>query len=219
MCLGVDEKVRGQGHELRSSAEIEQWIADARAGSSEALGRLVESFWPYLVWLANRELDAQVQAKVGASDLVQETFLRAQQGFGEFRGRTDEELLAWLRQILRRNLANLTRQFRAEKRKVARERPLDSNASNDIRSTDLPAAGQSPSSFFVRKEEIERLTRAVNRLPEDYRRAIMLRYWEHRSFEEIGRTLGRSAEAARKLWARAIERLELELDAGHEPKS
>jgi RNA polymerase sigma-70 factor (ECF subfamily) len=172
-----------------------------------------------LVWLANRELDEQVQAKVGASDLVQETFLRAQQGFGEFRGRTNEELLAWLKQILRRNVANFTRQFHAKKRKLAREQRLDPNASSDVRPTDLPASGQSPSSFFVRKEEIERLTRAVSGLPEDYRRVIMLRYWEHRSFDEIGRALGRSSEAARKLWARAVERLEVELDSGHESKS
>ena len=44
-------------------------------------------------------------------------------------------------------------------------------------------------------------------MPEDYRRAVTLRFQEGLSFEEIGRQMGRSAEAARKLWSRAMERL------------
>ena len=56
------------------------------------------------------------------------------------------------------------------------------------------------------------LVRALERLPEDYRRVIILRYQEQLPFEEIGRLLQRSPDAARKLWARAVERLHEELD-------
>jgi hypothetical protein len=45
-------------------------IADARAGSSSALGRLFESCRPYLLAIAGSELGADLQSKVGASDLV-----------------------------------------------------------------------------------------------------------------------------------------------------
>src|SRR5262249_55502771 len=61
-----------------SSAQLEQWIRQAQAGSADAFGRLATTVAPYLLWLANRELDPDVQAKGGASDLVQETFLHAQ---------------------------------------------------------------------------------------------------------------------------------------------
>ena len=47
----------------------------------------------------------------------------------------------------------------------------------------------------------------------EYRQVIVGRYQEQLSFEEIGRRLHRSAEAARKLWWRAIERLRQELDS------
>jgi RNA polymerase sigma-70 factor (ECF subfamily) len=61
-------------------------------------------------------------------------------------------------------------------------------------------------------ERDQTLQRALGCLPEDYRHALTLRYVEGHSFEEIGRATGRSANAARKLWARAVERLQYELD-------
>jgi RNA polymerase sigma-70 factor (ECF subfamily) len=65
----------------------------------------------------------------------------------------------------------------------------------------------------MRGEQSATLERALDRLPEDYRRVIQLRYREERSFEEIAQLMQRSPNAARKLWARAIERLQQELEA------
>ena len=56
----------------------------------------------------------------------------------------------------------------------------------------------------------EALGRALDRLPEEYRRVVVLRFEEGRSFEEIGRLTDRSADAARKVWSRAMERLRQE---------
>ena len=49
------------------------------------------------------------------------------------------------------------------------------------------------------------------RLPPDYRDVLYLRYWEGLSFVQIAGRIGRSADAVRKLWYRAIERLQAEL--------
>jgi RNA polymerase sigma-70 factor (ECF subfamily) len=61
-------------------------------------------------------------------------------------------------------------------------------------------------------EQAEALRCALERLPDDYRRVLTLRYQEERSFEEIGGLMERSANAARKLFARAVERLQQEMD-------
>jgi RNA polymerase sigma-70 factor (ECF subfamily) len=53
---------------------------------------------------------------------------------------------------------------------------------------------------------------AMERLPEDYRQVLMMRYQDQLPFEEIAQKLGRTANAVRKLWARAVERLEVELE-------
>jgi RNA polymerase sigma-70 factor (ECF subfamily) len=52
----------------------------------------------------------------------------------------------------------------------------------------------------------------MSRLPEDYRRIILLRYQEGLTFEEIGKRLGRTENAVRKLWARAVERIREDLE-------
>ena len=72
------------------------------------------------------------------------------------------------------------------------------------------ASNLSPSGVAIEHEQSSALWRALERLPEDYRRVVCLRFDEDRSFEEIGKLTGRSPNAARKVWARAMERLRLE---------
>jgi RNA polymerase sigma factor (sigma-70 family) len=55
------------------------------------------------------------------------------------------------------------------------------------------------------------------RLPDDYRRVLELRYWGGLSFVAMAPELERSPEAVRKLWYRAIERLQEELAAAVGP--
>src|SRR5262245_56948084 len=92
---------------------------------AQASGSPLERFREYLCLLARMRLDPQLQAKLDASDIVQQTLLEAHQGRAQFRGRTDAEYAAWLRQILARNLSNALRDFRRARRDVSRERSID----------------------------------------------------------------------------------------------
>lgn len=198
-------------HHGKSAGLVSRLLQAARGGSREALGQLLQTYRNYLLLLANRELDPDLRAKNGASDLVQETFLKAQAEFDQFQGETPGELLAWLRRILENNLANFTRAYRdTGKRQLAREVSLDRHGS-DVPVPPLEAPTPCPSGQIERRERIEQLERALERLPEHYRQVIVLRHRENRSFEEVGRALDRSPEAARKLWLRAIAQLQQEL--------
>ena len=194
------------------AADAAQWLAAARAGSSEALGQVLETFRGYLLLVADRELDPELRAKGGASDLVQDTFLEAQRDFGQFHGASVDELRAWLRRLLLNNVANFTRQFRERaKRDVGREIPLEAGGSSHERGAGLAADVLSPSGQAVAHEQAEALARAVQRLPPDYRQVLALRHEEQLSFEEIGQRMQRTANAARMLWLRAVERLQKEM--------
>jgi RNA polymerase sigma-70 factor (ECF subfamily) len=186
----------------------------ARAGSSEALGRLLEACRAYLLSIANQGLATDLQAKGGASDLVQETFLEAHRDFGRFQGTTEAELLAWLRCLLQNNVANFARGYRATgKRQIGREVRLENGDSSTVGNAGLVADTSSPSTEAMAHEKAEAVAQALGRLPEDYRRVIVLRNQERREFDDIGRLMERSADAARRLWSRAIERLQHELEA------
>ncbi|MBX9656425.1 hypothetical protein K2Y11_22650 [bacterium] len=88
---------------------MKEWLTNARAGSPEDLGRLMHTCRTYLFLVANQELDQSLLAKGGASDLVQETYKHALEGFGSFKGDSAKELRSWLRTILRNHLSNLRR--------------------------------------------------------------------------------------------------------------
>ena len=52
----------------------------------------------------------------------------------------------------------------------------------------------------------------MTRLSNDHRSVLRLRYWDGLTFPEIGERLGRSPDAVRKLWYRAVERLQEEMN-------
>src|SRR5262249_11646826 len=174
-----------------------------RAGSRDALGRLLDGYRDYLLLIAQRELDPDLKAKGGASDLVQETFLEAQRDFAQFHGASEAELLAWLRQLLLNNVANFTRQFReTAKRCVDREVSLGGDRSSFNQAAEVAGDAPTPSDVAVRHEQAEAVERALARMPDDYRAVLQLRYREELPFEEVAQRMSRSANAVRKLWAR-----------------
>ncbi len=65
-------------------------------------------------------------------------------------------------------------------------------------------------------EEAAAVETALTALPEHSQHVLRLRYQEQRTFADIGDTLNCSAEAARKLWARAVDQLHKKLSAPHE---
>lgn len=195
-----------------SGADFAARIEDARGGSREALGRLIDSCRAYLLLVANEELDPALRVKVAASDLVQETLLAAQAEFPQFRGQSEGELKSWLRKVLLNDLADFRRRYQqADKRALAREKPLMGDSRASIPSVQVATHDLTPHATSIASEEAAALKRAMASLPDDYRQAVTLRNWERLSFAEIAQRMGRTPEAARKLWTRAIERLRDEL--------
>jgi RNA polymerase sigma-70 factor (ECF subfamily) len=193
-------------------------LDQARAGDLELLGRALESCRDYLLLIAARGLDADLVAKGGASDLVQDTLLGAYRDFDAFHGCSRAELLAWLRRILQNNLAVHRRRYRGtRKRQVSREISIASLSGPDIHHL-IPCDSATPGGVAVRREQIAALMAALRRLPEDYRRVVVWYQYDRLTFEEIGTRLNRSAEAVRKLWSRALIRLTEELGPAHDPR-
>ncbi|MBI2825523.1 MAG: sigma-70 family RNA polymerase sigma factor [Planctomycetia bacterium] len=190
--------------------QTERWINEARAGSSHALGRLLEGCRKYLLLVANQGLDSDLRPKAGASDLVQDTFFDVQRGFSAFRGSTEAELLAWVRAIMDHRLANHARRYRGtHKRDIGRELPLD--AGDDRTDGQLADADRTPATMAAAHDDEARLQAALARLPETLRRVLLLRNWERATFREIGEIMNASPDTVRKQWGRAVRLLGREL--------
>jgi RNA polymerase sigma-70 factor (ECF subfamily) len=187
-----------------------QLLRLARNGDRTALGALLELYRRYLLLLARLQIGRRLQGKVDPADLVQETFLDAHRGFGRFAGRTEAELVSWLRQILVGTLANLLRRYLGtQARDIRLERDLAAELEHSSRVLDsgLLARGSSPSQRAVAREQAVLLADALERLPDDYREVIILRHLEGLPFAEVARRMDRSVDGAKKLWPRALARL------------
>jgi RNA polymerase sigma-70 factor (ECF subfamily) len=191
--------------------DVVRYLAAARAGSQEALGQMLEACRGYLLLVAAGRLPPDLQAKGGASDVVQDIFLEAWRAFPRFEGSTDAELLAWLCRLLLNNVADFTRRYRGTAKRKAPEVPLEADGSSGEGAGGVPADGSSPSQQAMAHEQAQGLLRALGRLPQDHREVIRLRNELDLPFEEVGRLMGRSPNAAQKLWKRAIDRLTEEL--------
>jgi RNA polymerase sigma-70 factor (ECF subfamily) len=163
----------------------------------------------YLRLLARVQLGSRLHARLDASDLVQQTLLEAQQKLNQFRGTSEAEMAAWLRQILAHNLADALRALGRAKRDVSRERSLEAAlAESSCRLQAWLAAEQSsPSRRAERNEEVVRLAQALAELPDSQREAVVLRHFEGWHLCEIARHLGRTQAAVVGLLQRGLKTL------------
>jgi RNA polymerase sigma-70 factor (ECF subfamily) len=194
-------------------SSVSSLINSARRGQRSSIGRLLQQYRNYLTVLAAAQIERRLQPRVSPSDVVQETMLRAHQNFTQFRGTTEPELLAWLRQILVNNLAKFVEQHvLAARRDVRREVSIERLGQRLEQSTLqlaalLPAESKSPSMAVQQREEAVLLADRLAELPPDYREVLVLRNLQGLPFEDIAQQINRSVGATRMLWLRAIDRL------------
>jgi RNA polymerase sigma-70 factor (ECF subfamily) len=196
-----------------SGRQVSSLISEARGGSATSIGLLLQLYRNYLTVLATTQIEKRLQPRLSPSDVVQETMLRAHKHFGQFRGTTEQELVAWLRQILVNNLAKFVEQHvLAARRDVRREVSMERLGAALERSTIqlaalLPAADKSPSMAVQQREEAVVLADRLAQLADDYREVLVLRNLQGLPFEEVAERMDRSVGAVRMLWLRAIEKL------------
>jgi RNA polymerase sigma-70 factor (ECF subfamily) len=174
----------------------------------------LERYRAYLHLLARLRLDRRLQGKLDASDVVQQTLLQAHQALDGFRGHTEAERAALLRQILARNLAHAVRDLGRAKRDVARERSLVAALDESSARLEawLAAEQSSPPDRAGRNEELLRQAEALAELPEEQREAVVLHYFQGCSLAEVGRQLGRSTGSISGLVLRELKCLRGLLD-------
>lgn len=191
---------------------LRQLLEQARGGDVAAREELFARCRQYVQLLARAQVETWMRGKVDASDLVQQTLLEAHRGFHNFRGGTEAEWLAWLRQILAHNTQDFVRRYRqTDKRDVGRETPLEAAAdgwSGGFLLEPPDGAQETPSQVLCHKEQEIELANAIAQLSPDHQEVIFLRNLQRLPFEEVAQRMNRSRPAVQMLWLRAIRRLE-----------
>ncbi|MEM9365078.1 MAG: sigma-70 family RNA polymerase sigma factor [Planctomycetota bacterium] len=173
----------------------------------------VARYEDYLRMLARTHLRPQYQAKIGASDIVQQTMLQAVRASDQFRGESEPEYRGWLRQILVRQMCHLDRDLHRDKRDVRREQSMQAAVDgSSLRLEGLLAGGDAtPSQHVAGRESVARLAKAIAGLPDAQRDAIELHYLQGLKLTEVAEQLGKTTGAIAGLLHRGMKQLRAEV--------
>ncbi len=168
-----------------------------------------QQYRAYLYLLARSHIGPRHQARLDPSDIVQQSLLDAHRKQGQFRGSSEAERMAWLKQILANNLADAVRGLTRAKRDIARERSLDEQVGDSFSRVDgwLADVQASPSQQAVRSEELLGMADALANLPLAQREAIVLHHLQGLPLAEVGKQIDKTPAAVAGLLHRGLRRL------------
>jgi RNA polymerase sigma-70 factor (ECF subfamily) len=179
-------------------------LRQALAGSDEALDTLYARYGPRLLSFIRLKMGRDLRTRLESRDIVQATFLKSFEHLDEFEGSNGRSLLGWMMRIAEREIQDRADFHKRDKRDARREDDVDDHS-------DIAVRTKSALSKMILDERAERVENAIAALSESYRQVILLRTFEELTFPEIATRIGKSEDASRMLFARAMTALTLAL--------
>lgn len=203
-----------EGPALGETSSITLLMARAKEGCPESRDRVFGQLQMFIRQIAIKHGAESMAPKEGASDIVQQSCLRAIEKLETFRGATSAEFRGWLKTLVINEVRQSQRNWRRQVRDVRREQSIDATP---MPLPGLPAESrETPGAHAIREEQLQAMQAAIEKLPTDYRRVVILKNFEQQSFEEIAEAMGRGVGAVTKLWYRAILKLKKQMSGDHE---
>jgi RNA polymerase sigma-70 factor (ECF subfamily) len=189
--------------------DVGQLAERAAAGDRAALDRLLELYLPELRAFVRLRAGAVVRARESSSDIVQSVCREVIQHADRFQFPSEPAFKQWLYTTALRKIVNRKDFYLAQKRDAQREIPISSGDGSDAdqRLAACYRSFSSPSRQAMVKEEIARVEKAFEELPDEYREVITLAHVVGLSRAEIAQQMGKSEGAVRVLLHRALARV------------
>ncbi|HVR75013.1 MAG TPA: sigma-70 family RNA polymerase sigma factor [Planctomycetota bacterium] len=161
----------------------------ARAGDRQAYDRLFALHADRALMYIRARLGPRLRESVESQDVLQDAYLVAHRDFERFEYTDDDSFRRWLCRIIENRIRDAGDYFGALKRQ-----PVEIPKSDPT----------GPGTGLERVEHREKVLLALERLGDDHRQVLLLRYFEGLTAEGAGERMGRTAGAVRKLTARAL---------------
>jgi RNA polymerase sigma-70 factor, ECF subfamily len=194
------------------STETVQLIDRVRAGDVDALNAVFTRHRERLRRMVDIRMDRRLQARIDASDVLQEAHLEVVQRLDEYIRDPKLPLFLWLRLVVGQRLMTLHRrhlgaQLRDAGREVSLFREALPAASSAALAAQLLGKFTSPTQAAMRAERMLRLQEALNALDPIDREVLSLRHFEELTRVEAAQVLGITEAATAKRYVRALKRL------------
>lgn len=165
------------------------WLEQARNGDKQAFGKLIEAYQGPVYNLAYRMLNNSREAEEAA----QEAFIRVYTRIDSYNPK--HKFSTWVLSITSNYCIDLIRKRRAILLSI--DEPLPSHPAL------MSEKESSPESQALSGEREAQVQDLLQTLPEDYRQAVVLRYWYEYSYEDIAEVMQTSVSAIKSRLFRA----------------
>lgn len=190
--------------------KTQQLVTLAKEGDESALERLYRVYGERVRWMVRFQMGKVLRSKLESMDLVQDVFVHAFQGLGEFTYTNEGDFVRWLSKITQNALRDNLDKLHAAKRDVRKELPLGrhcSTAGGELQEVTGAFDATTPSVIMSKREDLAKLEKAIDKLKPEYRDVVVLSKIEGLSYKEIGKRLGKSPDAVRMLVPSAMAEL------------
>jgi RNA polymerase sigma-70 factor, ECF subfamily len=181
-----------------------------QTGDGEAVNELYNRYLMRVLAAVRARLGAELRGKLETWDVVQDAMLASLKNVQSFNQASEGAFLNWLAKIVENRIRDQLDFFRAGKRDHRLEKPIGAARSDESAAPlDLPEqnCAPTPSQVLILSEDLSRLERAMDQLPEESRELIVAVKIEGRTYEEIGLETGKSPDAVRMQVKRAMTAL------------
>jgi RNA polymerase sigma-70 factor (ECF subfamily) len=163
---------------------------------------------PVLLTLAEALIAPTYRVELDASDLVQQTLLEAHQEAQLLDSFDDGPFCGWLRKALRHNVLDAVKNLNTQKKDVRRRIRVSDIEDSFARLEEILVADDtSPSEIVQRNEQTAILLEAIQELPGNQRRAVILKHLHGYSLQQVAEILGLSESATAGLLHRGRKQL------------
>jgi RNA polymerase sigma-70 factor (ECF subfamily) len=188
--------------------EVER-LREAGPEGERALAEVLERHRRRLLKMVHLRMDPRLRARLGASDVVQETFVEVARRLPAYLADPRMPFFLWLRLLTAERLVSAHRRHvLAARRDARRERALGAlEPTSEAMADQVASPGTTPTEGAARAETRARVLEALEAMDPDDRRVLALRHFEELSNVETARELGIEESAASKRYVRALARL------------
>ena len=190
-----------------SDHKTEHLVTLAKGGDRPAIDQLCRIYGERIRRIVRLRIDTRLRAKIDSVDVVQDALVQALAGLKNFTYKDEGDFLRWLSRIAENKLHDIVDRFHADKRDIRREIPfkrVEMNTKGGSFGVAGPLETTTPSVLLSKKEQLDKLERAIDHLKPEYRGVILLSRIEGLSHEEIGARVGKSKGAVAMLLTRAL---------------
>ena len=191
----------------KESWAIEKLVERAAAGDQDAIAALYKRYEKEMVAVVHKKLGRTLNSLMESVDLVQSVWKDVLGDLGEFEVRGVGSFGHWLNARVVNKIRGKGRYHAAQKRDAKKVGPFRTGDSMSTGVPPPPAQDPSPSRVAISREELENLERLLEQFPDPQRRALMLRLRDELDYGEIAAKIGKSTEATKKLYGRALKKL------------